>query len=82
VNVIRNNIQGLDGLAQLLSLRDAGIQPSIGRTLGFSLVEVEKGRAVFEGTPTEMSTTRSAPSMAATRRLYSTVRADAPCTRC
>jgi uncharacterized protein (TIGR00369 family) len=51
VDVIRNNIEGLDGLAQLLSLRDAGIQPSIGRTLGFSLVEVEKGRAVFEGTP-------------------------------
>ena len=51
MDVIRNNVGGLDGLAQLKSLLDAGVQPSIGRTLGFSLVEVEKGRAVFEGEP-------------------------------
>jgi uncharacterized protein (TIGR00369 family) len=51
VDVIRNNAKGLDGLAQLQSLLDAGIQPPIGRTLGFSLVEIEKGRAVFAGEP-------------------------------
>ena len=51
MDVIRNNVNGLDGLAQLKSLLDAGVQPSIGRTLEFSLVEVEKGRAVFEGEP-------------------------------
>ncbi len=28
-------------------------QPPIGRTLGFSLVEVARGHAVFEGTPAE-----------------------------
>lgn len=51
VDVIRNNDKGLDGLAQLQSLLDAGVQPSIATTLGFALVEIEKGRAVFEGTP-------------------------------
>lgn len=30
-----------------------GRQPAIGRTLDFRLVDVEEGRAVFEGTPTE-----------------------------
>jgi len=51
VDVIRNNVKRLDGIAQLQSLLDAGVQPSIGRTLGFSLVEIEKGRAVFAGEP-------------------------------
>src|ERR1700733_9737873 len=51
VDVIRNNVGGLDGLAQLRSLLDAGVQPPIGSTLSFSLVEIEKGRAVFEGEP-------------------------------
>ena len=51
MDIIRNNGEGLDGLAQLRSLLEAGIQPPIGTTLGFSLVELERGRAVFEGTP-------------------------------
>ena len=51
MDVIRNNAEALDGLAQLQSLLDAGVQPPVGKTLGFSLVEVEKGRAVFEGVP-------------------------------
>jgi uncharacterized protein (TIGR00369 family) len=51
VDVIRNNAAGLDGLAQLKSLLDAGVQPPIGETLQFSLVEIEKGRAVFAGEP-------------------------------
>jgi len=51
VDVIRDNVNGLDGLEQLRSLLDAGVQPPIGATLRFSLVEIEKGRAVFEGEP-------------------------------
>ena len=42
-----------DGLQQVRDLLARGAQPPIGRTLGFSLVEVERGRAVFEGTPDE-----------------------------
>jgi uncharacterized protein (TIGR00369 family) len=41
----------LSGLEQLRGLLAAGVQPPIGRTLGFSLTEVEEGRAVFEGAP-------------------------------
>jgi uncharacterized protein (TIGR00369 family) len=41
----------LSGLEQLRGLLAAGVQPPIGRTLGFSLTEIEDGRAVFEGTP-------------------------------
>lgn len=43
--------EGLDGLAQLYALRDGGLRAPIGETLGFELVEVERGRVVFEGTP-------------------------------
>ena len=42
-----------DGLQQVRDLLARGAQPPIGRTLDFSLVEVERGRAVFEGTPDE-----------------------------
>jgi uncharacterized protein (TIGR00369 family) len=42
-----------DGLRQVRDLLARGAQPPIGRTLDFSLVEVERGRAVFEGTPDE-----------------------------
>ncbi|GHD20737.1 PaaI family thioesterase [Tianweitania populi] len=41
----------LDGLAQLWAMLGAGVPASIGETLGFSLVEVDAGRAVFEGQP-------------------------------
>ena len=41
----------LDGLAQVEAMIEAGAQPSIGRTLDFALIEVAKGRAVFEGEP-------------------------------
>jgi uncharacterized protein (TIGR00369 family) len=41
----------LDGLSQLLALRDAGRNAPIADTLGFRLVEIEKGFVVFEGTP-------------------------------
>lgn len=41
----------LTGLQQLQALLAAGRMPGIGRTLNFTLVEIEAGRAVFEGTP-------------------------------
>ena len=43
--------QDLPGLAQLQALIDAGRMPGIGRSMNFTLVEVEEGRAVFEGVP-------------------------------
>ncbi|MET0932729.1 MAG: PaaI family thioesterase [Mycetocola sp.] len=42
---------GLSGLEQLQALIASGGQPAMGETLGFELVEVGKGHAVFEGTP-------------------------------
>ena len=51
MDVIRNNPAGHDGLAQLRALLEAGNNPPIGRTMDFRLVEIEKGRALFEGTP-------------------------------
>ena len=44
---------GLDGLSQLRALIAAGRKPGIAHSLQFTLVEVEQGRAVFEGTPGE-----------------------------
>lgn len=43
--------KGPDGLAQLQGMRDGGLRAPVGQTLGFELVEVERGRVVFEGTP-------------------------------
>ncbi len=42
---------GLTGLEQLRMMVAMGGRPPIGETLGFTLVEVDEGRAVFEGTP-------------------------------
>ena len=41
----------LSGIDQLRAMIASDTQPPIGRTLDFALVEVEEGRAVFEGTP-------------------------------
>jgi uncharacterized protein (TIGR00369 family) len=41
----------MTGLEQVQALLAAGKQPPIGETLAFSLVEVAKGQAVFEGVP-------------------------------
>jgi uncharacterized protein (TIGR00369 family) len=41
----------LSGLDQLRAMVVQNNQPPIGRTLDFALVEVEEGRAVFEGNP-------------------------------
>ena len=43
----------LSGLEQMRALMRAGVQPGIGRTLGFSLTVIEEGLAVFEGAPDE-----------------------------
>ncbi len=42
-------------LALIRMMMQHDSQPPIGKTLGFSLVEVEEGRAVFEGDPDERS---------------------------
>jgi uncharacterized protein (TIGR00369 family) len=42
---------GLSGLAQLRALLATTDRPAMAETLGFDLVEVEEGRAVFAGTP-------------------------------
>src|SRR3982751_660477 len=39
------------GIEQLRAMIAHGNQPSIGRTLDFALIEVDEGRAVFEGNP-------------------------------
>jgi len=42
---------GPSGLEQLQSLMASGQMPGIGLSLDFTLVEIEAGRAVFEGVP-------------------------------
>lgn len=43
----------LTGLEQLQAMAAAGRKAPIGQLLGFTLVEIEEGRAVFEGNPGE-----------------------------
>ena len=46
------HLQSLSGLEALRAIIAGALPaPPIGRLMGFRLVEVEKGRAVFEGTP-------------------------------
>jgi uncharacterized protein (TIGR00369 family) len=40
-----------DGLQQLRAMLTGDLKAPIGQTLGFELVEVDRGKAVFEGTP-------------------------------
>lgn len=40
-----------DGLAQLEAMLRDGLKAPMGQTLGFELVEAERGRVVFEGKP-------------------------------
>lgn len=44
-------LRDLSGLEQLRALIKAGRRPPIGDTMGFTLVEIDAGRAVFAGTP-------------------------------
>lgn len=48
---MNNEEQAPGGLQQLQALLANGLKAPIGRTLGFELVEVERGRVVFEGKP-------------------------------
>lgn len=49
--MVDNPNHDLDGLAQLRAMMVGDRQAPMGEKLGFSLVEVERGHAVFEGTP-------------------------------
>jgi uncharacterized protein (TIGR00369 family) len=40
-----------DGLIRLQAMMATGRQPPIGETMKFELVEIDRGHAVFEGTP-------------------------------
>jgi uncharacterized protein (TIGR00369 family) len=51
MDVFRNNDEGLHGLDQLRKLIAGGRHPPVEQTMGFTLTEVEKGRAAFEGKP-------------------------------
>jgi uncharacterized protein (TIGR00369 family) len=51
MDVIRNNSAALSGIDQLRALMAAGTPPPIGVTMGFTLVEIDEGRAVFRGDP-------------------------------
>ena len=46
------DLASLTGLEQLQAMVAGSISVPIGRTLGYRAIEVEKGRVVFEGTPT------------------------------
>ncbi len=43
--------KGLDGLSQMRALLASGRKPGISQSLQFTLVEVDDGKAVFEGVP-------------------------------
>ncbi|MBY9062495.1 PaaI family thioesterase [Sphingomonas yunnanensis] len=49
---ISEELATLDGHGQLAALMAADRHPPIGETLGFYLVELERGRVLFEGNPT------------------------------
>ena len=40
-----------DGLAQLLAMKEAGLKAPITEKMGFELVQIERGLAIFEGSP-------------------------------
>lgn len=51
MDVIKNNVAGLSGLEQLRSLMEQGARAPIAETMGFTLIEIDEGLAVFEGNP-------------------------------
>ena len=51
MDVLNDNSEGLSGLDQLRSLMAEGANAPIATTLRFTLVEIAKGLAVFEGNP-------------------------------
>ncbi|WP_372784743.1 PaaI family thioesterase [Phenylobacterium sp.] len=56
MNAIAAETAGLSGLEQLRAVFDPNRperEPGIGKTMGFSIVEIEEGRVVFGGRPDE-----------------------------
>lgn len=51
MDVINDNAAGLNGLEQLRALMTKGAKAPIAETMGFDLVEIEEGLAVFAGSP-------------------------------
>lgn len=51
MDVIKDNASGLSGLEQLRALMRKGIKAPIAETMGFTLIEIDEGLAVFEGNP-------------------------------
>lgn len=51
MDVIKDHGGRSTGLEQLQALLDAGLQPPIGHTMQFALVEIRPGFAAFEGRP-------------------------------
>lgn len=51
MSLVEDAAPGRSGLEQMRALMAAGRRPGIGDTLDFTLVEIEEGRAVFEGEP-------------------------------
>ena len=51
MSLVEDTAPGASGLEQLRALQRLGLRAGIGETLRFQLVEVEDGRAVFEGEP-------------------------------
>jgi uncharacterized protein (TIGR00369 family) len=51
LDVIKDNASGLDRLGQLRALLAAGAQAPIAETMGFGLIEIDAGLAIFEGEP-------------------------------
>jgi len=51
MDILRNNEQRLSGLEQLRAIMAADTPPPINTTMGFALIEIEEGRAVFGGHP-------------------------------
>jgi uncharacterized protein (TIGR00369 family) len=51
MNLFQESRGRLSGLEQLQSLIATNRRPPIGETLDFTLMEIEEGRAVFEGVP-------------------------------
>ena len=51
MDIIRSNTTGLSGLEQLRAIMAADTPPPINATMGIDLIEIEEGRAVFQGHP-------------------------------
>jgi hypothetical protein len=78
MNLVEELGKGLDGLGQLRALMASGRSPGILRALDFELMEIDRGRAVFAGTPGAHAYNPIGTVHGATRRRYSIRPAVAP----